>query len=79
MSKKYIIKSGARIPGTTENETKTKTDVFSYVLCGQMEFTNGQLKWIDEDKYGKFYQFVNNNFGTTEYTISSNYVTEVKI
>ena len=38
MSKKYIVKTGARISGTSKNETKTKTDIFCYVLTGEMVF-----------------------------------------
>ena len=79
MSKKYIVKTGARISGTSENETKTKTEMFSYVLTGEMVFSQNDLQSKDEDNYGHYYYFRNNNCGTTDYTINANDVTEVKI
>ena len=79
MSKKYLVKTGARISGTSKNETKTKTDIFCYVLTGEMVFNQNQLQSKDEDNFGNYYLFRNNNCGTTDYTINANDVTEVKI
>ena len=78
MSKIYIVKSGARISGTSTNEKKTKTEIFCYVLKGEMVFNQNNLQSKDEDNFGHYYYFRNKNCGSTDYTINANDVTEIE-